>query len=214
MALPVEARGVTIRAGFKTIVSSVSFSARAGEVLAILGPSGAGKSTLFKTLNGSAAPGSGQVLYGGGDLYAKYDEFRARIGYVPQDDILHDALTPFDVLYYTGRLRMPAAAEDDVTGRVEEVLADGGALGARPRAGETPERRQRKRVNLGVELMTSPEVLFLDEPTSGLDPQLEEKMMELFQQLARGGRTVLVTTHVTESPRIGSIESSCSAPAR
>ncbi|MBI3892332.1 MAG: ABC transporter ATP-binding protein [Candidatus Wallbacteria bacterium] len=200
MQIPLEARNVTVKAGFKALLSSVSFRAHPGEVLAILGPSGAGKSTLFKTLNGSGAPDGGQVLYGADDLYSSFERYRRQIGYVPQDDILHDALTPFDVLEYTGRLRMAEGMEAEaVRSRVAQVL---GQVELSERQHVKVRRLsggQRKRVNLGVELMTSPSVLFLDEPTSGLDPALEEKMMELFRRLAREGRTVLVTTHVTEN---------------
>lgn len=200
MPIAVEARKVSVSAGFKTILSSISFRARPGQLTAILGPSGAGKSTLFRALNGSQPPDGGQVLYGGEELYAAYDTYRTRIGYVPQDDILHDALTAREVLYYAGRLRMPEqTTEEEVERRVAEVLEQ---VELTDRAGVRVRRLsggQRKRVNLGVELMTSPSVLFLDEPTSGLDPALEEKMMELFRKLARQGRTVFVTTHVTEN---------------
>jgi ABC-type multidrug transport system ATPase subunit len=200
MPIAVEARKVSVSAGFKTILSSISFRARPGQVTAILGPSGAGKSTLFRALNGSQAPDGGQVFYGGEDLYAAYDRYRTRIGYVPQDDILHDALTARDVLFYAGRLRMPEqTTEEEVERRVAEVLEQ---VELSDRAGVRVRRLsggQRKRVNLGVELMTGPPVLFLDEPTSGLDPALEEKMMVLFRRLARDNRTVFLTTHVTES---------------
>jgi ABC-type multidrug transport system ATPase subunit len=199
LQIPVEARGVTVSAGFKTLVSSVSFRAHPGEVLAILGPSGAGKSTLFRALNGSDAPGAGQVLYGPDELYGSFDRYRMQIGYVPQDDILHDALTPFEVLYFTGRLRLPDASEERVRALADEVLAQVELSERRDVRVRRLSGGQRKRVNLGVELMTSPSVLFLDEPTSGLDPALEEKMMELFRKLARQGRTVFVTTHVTEN---------------
>lgn len=200
MPIAVEARKVSVSAGFKTILSSISFRARPGQLTAILGPSGAGKSTLFRALNGSQPPNSGQVLYGGEELYAAYDTYRTRIGYVPQDDILHDALTAREVLFYAGRLRMPEqTAEEEVERRVAEVLEQ---VELTDRAGVRVRRLsggQRKRVNLGVELMTGPPVLFLDEPTSGLDPALEEKMMVLFRRLARDNRTVFLTTHVTES---------------
>ncbi len=201
MPIALDSRAVTVKAGFKALVSSVTFKAYPGQVLAILGPSGAGKSTLFRALNGVREPDGGKVFYGDSNLYESYDKFRMQIGFVPQDDILHDSLCPGDVLYYAGRLRLPESTSDEeIHTRVDEVLS----------LVELTERKrvrvkqlsggQRKRVNLGVELMMRPPVLFLDEPTSGLDPALEEKMMDLFQQLARrGSRTVLLTTHITDS---------------
>jgi ABC-type multidrug transport system ATPase subunit len=122
------------------------------------------------------------------------------IGYVPQDDIIHKQLTVYKCLYYAAKLRLPGdTPESEIDKIINEVL----------KTLELEERRntlitklsggQRKRVNIGVELVTKPTLLFLDEPTSGLDPRTESKMMALFRQLADQGRTVLLTTHVMAS---------------
>jgi ABC-type multidrug transport system ATPase subunit len=184
---------------FKTLLDKVSFGVRPGECVAILGPSGAGKSTLMKLINGHTRDGSGEVRYDGLELEAHYSELKARIGYVPQDDIVHPSLTPRSELTFAAQLRLPGVPSEKHEIRVREVL---GQLEL-DKVADTRIRRlsggQRKRVSLGVELLTSPPVLFLDEPTSGLDPALEQKMMALFQSLAKQGRAVLVTTHVMES---------------
>lgn len=165
----------------------------------MLGPSGAGKSTLIKTVGGIYQGYHGLVRYDGVELGEERAALRRRIGYVPQDDIVHPSLTVAQELGYAAQLRMRGAEEAGREARVREVLKTlelDRVADARIR---NLSGGQRKRVSVGVELLTGPPVLFLDEPTSGLDPALEQKMMALFSDLAREGRTVLVTTHVMES---------------
>jgi ABC-type multidrug transport system ATPase subunit/pSer/pThr/pTyr-binding forkhead associated (FHA) protein len=182
------------------LLDDVTFSIGAASLLAIVGPSGAGKSTLLHALTGSRPADTGDVLYEGRDLYADYDELRGRIGFVPQDDVLHRQLTPRRALSYAAALRFPAgvAARERET-RVEEVLAE---LGLAERA-DLPIKRlsggQRKRCSVALELLTKPSLLFLDEPTSGLDPAYERSLMQQLRALADGGRTVVVVTHTVES---------------
>ena len=191
--------GVTTPAG-QRILDGVSFALPERSLLAVVGPSGAGKSTLLNALTGFRPAHDGTVLYDGRDLYRSYDDLRQRIGYVPQDDILHTELTARQALDYAARLRFPP----DVTGeqrhaRVEEVLAE---LGLAHRA-DLPISKmsggQRKRCSVAIELLTKPSLLFLDEPTSGLDPGYERSLTKLLRDLADGGRTVIVVTHSVQS---------------
>jgi ABC-type multidrug transport system ATPase subunit len=178
----------------------VSFALEGGDFLAVLGPTGAGKSTLMKALTGNRPADRGAVLYNGRDLYANYAELRNRVGYVPQDDILHPQLKVRDALRYAAQLRFPpdtAAAERDH--RVEEVMVE---LGLTERAGLAVEKLsggQRKRTSVAIELLTRPSLLILDEPTSGLDPGYEKSVMDLLRRLADGGRTVITVTHSIQS---------------
>ena len=171
-----------------------------GELVGLLGPSGAGKSTLLMALSGFRPAQRGRVRLGDQDLYGKFEELKRLLGFVPQSEIIHRDLTVEKVLYYAARLRLPAeTTEKAVEGKVRSVLkllelAHRGSVKVRSLSGG-----QRKRVSIGVELITSPPVLFADEPTSGLDPALEQKVMELFARLAKGGRTVVITTHVMAS---------------
>jgi ABC-type multidrug transport system ATPase subunit len=165
-------------------------------LLAVVGPSGAGKSTLLGALTGFQPADSGEVRYGGRDLYANYLELRYRIGFVPQEDILHPQLTVRRALSYSARLRFPAdvsAADRDQ--RIDEVL---GELGLTDQAEQRIDRLsggQRKRTSVALELLTRPSLLFLDEPTSGLDPGLDRSVMQTLRALADEGRTVVVVTH-------------------
>jgi ABC transport system ATP-binding/permease protein len=186
--------------GGRRLLNDVSFSLGPSNLLAILGPTGVGKSTLLKALTGFVPADHGTVLYNGRDLYAAYDELRHRIGYVPQDDILHPDLTVRRALEFAARLRLPRdLSEAERTQRVCEVIAE---LGLTERADLAIHRLsggQRKRTSVALELLAQPSLLFLDEPTSGLDPGYEKAVMELLREVADTGRTVIVITHSVQS---------------
>lgn len=178
----------------------VDLDAMGGELIGILGTSGAGKSTLIKAIAGVDPASSGTIQLDGIDVYARFDSLRHRIGYVPQDDILHSTLTIRETLRFAARLRLPETVT--ATRREERVVEVLDELGLTPRADAQINELsggQRKRVNVAVELLTSPTLLILDEPTSGLDPGNERIAMELFRSLATEDRVVLVVTHSTDS---------------
>ncbi|HVS05293.1 MAG TPA: ATP-binding cassette domain-containing protein [Candidatus Dormibacteraeota bacterium] len=195
-----EAVNLSVHIGPSQLLDEVSFSVPRHTFLAAVGPSGAGKSTLLSALAGFRPADQGTVHCGGRDLYASYDEFRQRIGYVPQDDILHPQLTVRRALRYGAELRFPSdVSRADRNGRVDEVISE---LRLSSRARQRIDRLsggQRKRVSIALELLTRPRLLFLDEPTSGLDPGMEQDLMELLQRLAADGRTVIVVTHSVQS---------------
>jgi ABC-type multidrug transport system ATPase subunit/pSer/pThr/pTyr-binding forkhead associated (FHA) protein len=191
-----EAQGLSVWAGSKQLVHDISFRLPARSLLAVVGPSGAGKSTLLGALTGFRPADVGSVRYAGRDLYVDYDELRRRIGYVPQEDLLHQALTVRKALEYGAELRFPpdvTAAER--SSRIDEVLAELGlAEHADTRVGKL-SGGQRKRTSVAMELLARPSLLFLDEPTSGLDAGLDKSVMTSLRTLADGGRTVVVVTH-------------------
>ncbi|MBV9284908.1 MAG: ATP-binding cassette domain-containing protein [Acidimicrobiia bacterium] len=196
-----ESAGLSVFVGEgRTILDDVTFTLPENCFLAIVGPSGAGKSTLMKALTGFSPADKGTVLYNGRDLYESIEELRPRIGYVPQDDILHPQLTVRKALGFAAELRFPSDVSKDERDRaVDEVMEE---LGLSHRA-DLPIHKlsggQRKRVSVALELITKPSLLFLDEPTSGLDPGFEKSAMELLRELADGGRTVIVVTHSLQS---------------
>jgi ABC-type multidrug transport system ATPase subunit/pSer/pThr/pTyr-binding forkhead associated (FHA) protein len=195
-----DVAGVRVVIDGTTILDSVSFSVKSRNMLAVVGPSGAGKTTLLRALTGFSPPTHGSVRFAGRDLYADYDELRARLGYVPQDDLVHEQLTVRQELEFAGALRLPPdLGQAGFTKRADEVMEE---LGLSARAGLQIERLsggQRKRVSVGVELLTQPALLYLDEPTSGLDPGNERNVMQVLRTLADGGRIVVVVTHSTQS---------------
>lgn len=184
------ARKLAVDIPARRLLENVSLVVQPGELVGLMGASGAGKTTLLNALNGYAVPSEGKVLLNGHDLYAWYREFAPFIGYVPQDDIIHRDLTVFQALYYSARLRLPTDTSDaEIETRVQELLHNLGLEGTEEVLIGSPEKRgisggQRKRVNIAMELLTEPLVLFLDEPTSGLSSEDALVVMKVLRGLA------------------------------
>ena len=191
------ARDLTVTLGNgKVLLDHVSFPLGERCLLGIIGPSGAGKSTLLGALTGMRPANGGSVLYDDRDLYAHYAELRHRIGLVPQENILHTQLTARRALRYAAELRFPRdTSKAERNRRVDEVLAELSLTAHAETRTDRLSGGQQKRVNVALELMTKPSLLFLDEPTSGLDPGLDKSVMEMMKGLAQDGRTVIVVTH-------------------
>jgi ABC-type multidrug transport system ATPase subunit/predicted component of type VI protein secretion system len=182
------------------ILEDVSLSIYAQEFVAIVGASGSGKSTLLNALCGFHPATTGRVLLNGTDLYRNFGAYRNDLGYVPQDDIIHRELPVQRALDYAARLRMPAdTSAQERRQRVFEVLEDLDLGTCSGRPVRQLSGGQRKRVSMGVELLTRPSLFFLDEATSGLDPGTESQMMRLLRRLADQGRTVALVTHATKN---------------
>ena len=179
----------------KVLLDHVSLSIPPSSFVALIGGSGAGKTTLLKTLSGQYPPQHGSVLFNGEDFYRHAAELGATLGYVPQDDIIHKNLTVERALYYAARLRLPTETRQQIRQRVDEVLEDIEMVPQRRQVISHLSGGERKRVNIGVELLDRPPVLFLDEPTSGLDPGRDLRLLELLRRLADRGRTVILATH-------------------
>jgi ABC transport system ATP-binding/permease protein len=189
---------LTLATNNKTRLDNLSFSLEPGQFIALVGGSGAGKSTLMRTLLGIEAPTSGSVYINGTDLRQNFNIYRNQIGYVPQDDIIHQDLSVEEVLTYAAQLRLPADA--DIAKVIEQALTDIKMTQRRTALIKELSGGQRKRVSIGVELLANPKLFFLDEPTSGLDPGLDKQMMELLRDLAHnGGRTIILVTHATNN---------------
>lgn len=180
----------------KVLLDRMSFPLGERCLLGVIGPSGAGKSTLLGALTGTAPATEGQVLYDGRDLYKSYAELRHRIGLVPQENILHTQLTVRRALKFAAQLRFPRdTSKQERRRRIEEVLAELSLTAHADTRTSALSGGQQKRVNVALELLTKPSLLFLDEPTSGLDPGLDKSVMEQMAKLAHDGRTVIVVTH-------------------
>jgi len=186
----------------RTLLDHVSFKALPGDLIALMGPSGAGKTTLLLTLNGYTPPTAGQVRINGEDLYCIYDALRGSIGYVPQDDIVHPELTVWEAVRYSAKMRLPPDySDEEIDRRVHTTLAQLGLESVAHLMIGRPEKKilsggQRKRVNIAMELVTDPVLLFLDEPTSGLAADDTTALVQLLSDLARQtGKTIITTIH-------------------
>jgi ABC-type multidrug transport system ATPase subunit len=189
--LSVEARGLSqvVRGGRRTL-EDVSLSVRPGELVAIIGASGAGKTTLLDALSGMRPPASGSVRHDGRP--APDDA----VGYVPQDDIIHQQLPLARTLRFAARLRLPAATtREEADRRVAEVLDVLGLAGRADTRVGSLSGGERKRASIAVELLARPRALFLDEPTSGLDPAAATELLSLLRRVAADGVPVVLTTH-------------------
>ncbi|MBI1881221.1 MAG: FHA domain-containing protein [Chloroflexi bacterium] len=182
-----------------TILCNLNLVINPREFVALVGGSGAGKSTLLKALSGLSRASSGTVLVNGDNLYANFNLYRNLMGYVPQDDIIHQNIEVASALRYAARLRLPDASAAEIKQRIDEVLAKVGMTAQARTMVRDLSGGQRKRVSIAAELLAEPWIFFLDEPTSGLDPGLEKLMMDTLRQLADEGRTIVLVTHATRN---------------
>jgi ABC transport system ATP-binding/permease protein len=198
--LRLDACSLTQKAGKHILLDQVSLSILPEEFVAIVGVSGAGKTTLLDSLSGFRPAYRGKVFLNGQDLYLNFNAYRTELGYVPQDDIIHRELTVYQAFDFSARLRLPPnLPASDRQRQIQAVLADLELTHRQHALVKNLSGGQRKRVSIGVELLTKPRLFFLDEATSGLDPGTEHQMMLLLRRLADQGRTVLLNTHTTKN---------------
>jgi ABC-type multidrug transport system ATPase subunit len=194
---PVIAKNISYRRGFRNIIANISLVLKKSEFAGLIGGSGSGKTTLLTCLNGFRTPTRGKVVLCGLSS-GERKRLRSRIGYVPQEDIVHRTLTVERALFYSAMLRRPGMNAAEAGKKVDETLAALDLADRRRHKIGSLSGGQRKRVNIGVELMHSPSLFFLDEPSAGLDPGLERQLMRHLRNMSRQGRTVLVTTHLMQ----------------
>jgi len=183
---------------------SLSFTEETGKLIGIMGASGAGKSTLLNVLNGSSPPTSGEVLINGINIHTEKEHIEGLIGHVSQDDLLIEELTVFQNLYYNAKLCFDNYSEQELNKTVLEVLENLGLYEIRDIEVGSPLNKkisggQRKRLNIALELIREPAVLFLDEPTSGLSSRDSENILDLLKELTLKGKLVFVVIHQPSS---------------
>jgi ABC transport system ATP-binding/permease protein len=200
-----EARNITYQ--FKNGrlgLRNITLSEESGNLIALMGASGAGKSTLLCVLNGSERPSDGQVLINGIDIHEDPGKIEGVIGFVPQDDLLIEDLTVYQNLYFAAKLCFSTRSEDEINFLVLKVLEDLGLGEIRDLKVGSPLRKtisggQRKRLNIGLELLREPAVLFCDEPTSGLSSRDSENIIDLLKELSLKGKLVFAVIHQPSS---------------
>ena len=181
-----------------------SFSKESGNLIGIMGGSGAGKSTLLNILCGKLKPQSGKISINGYDIHKDESEIEGIIGFVPQDDLLLEELTVFKNLYLNAKLCLSNLSEEELLERVNQVLLDLDLEDIKHLTVGNPLKKyisggQRKRLNIALELIREPAVLFVDEPTSGLSSMGSEKVMLLLKEQALKGKLVIVNIHQPHS---------------
>ena len=183
---------------------NLNLTEESGRMIGIMGGSGAGKSTLLNVLNGVEKPSKGQVLINGKDIHIEKDQVEGVIGFVPQDDLLMEDLTVYQNLFYAAKLCFGNYTDEKIKEMSLNLLGDIGLFEAKGLKVGSPLEKvisggQRKRLNIALELIREPSVLFLDEPTSGLSSRDSENIMDLLKELALKGKLIYVVIHQPSS---------------
>ena len=200
-----EVRDIEYRfKGGKIGLHKMSFTEDSGSLIGIMGASGAGKSTLLNVLNGSTPPSSGEILINGVDIFKDQKEIEGIIGHVSQDDLLIEELSVYQNLYYNAKLCFDNYTEEQIITSVNHTLENLGLFEIKDIQVGSPLNKkisggQRKRLNIALELIREPAVLFLDEPTSGLSSRDSENILYLLKELSLKGKLVYVVIHQPSS---------------
>jgi ABC-type multidrug transport system ATPase subunit len=185
-------------------VDNVSFSIEEGKLIGIMGASGSGKTSLMNLMSGSLKPSSGSVRINGLDVVRDNIKLEGVFGYVPQDDLLIEDLTVFENLFFAACQCFKDKSREEITSLVDLTLSNLGLLEKRGLKVGSPFNKvisggQRKRLNIALELIREPLVLFLDEPTSGLSSRDSENLMDLLRDLTLKGKLVFTVIHQPSS---------------
>ena len=183
---------------------NISFSEEHGRLVGIMGASGAGKTTLLNVLSGASTPSEGSVRINALDLYKDREQLEGTIGVIPQDDLLIEELTVFQNLYYSAKLCFRDKNERELCELVDRTLSSLGLLERKDLKVGSPLNKmisggQRKRLNIALELIREPSILFVDEPTSGLSSRDSENVMDLLRELTLKGKLIFVVIHQPSS---------------
>ncbi|HRH11684.1 MAG TPA: ATP-binding cassette domain-containing protein [Bacteroidia bacterium] len=190
--------------GGKLGLRDVNINEESGKLIGIMGGSGAGKSTLLNVLNSMETPSGGSVKINGKNIHTESGELEGVIGHVSQDDLLIEELTVYQNLFYNAKLCFGNLNDEEIKKRCIHLLAELGlSETSNLKVGSPLEKTisggQRKRLNIALELVREPSVLFVDEPTSGLSSRDSENIMDLLKELALKGKLIFVVIHQPSS---------------
>lgn len=187
-----------------TGLRNINIAEKGGKLVGVMGASGSGKSTLLNVLNGSETPSQGRVLINEVNIHRQGEIIEGVIGFVPQEDFLIEELTVYQNLYYAAKLCFSQYNEKEIDELVNKNLRNLGLMETKDLKVGAPLDKmisggQRKRLNIGLELLREPTVLFVDEPTSGLSSRDSENIMDLLKELSLRGKLVFVVIHQPSS---------------
>jgi ABC-type multidrug transport system ATPase subunit len=195
-----EVRDITHRFRKKELaLDNINFHVNRGEMVCVMGASGCGKSTLLKVMAGQLAPQQGGILLNGQSLYENHEQLKSFVTYIPQDDAFDDHLTIEENMRFAAAIRAPHLSRRDRSRRIEGKLTELG-LGERRSnvvgnaVKKTLSGGERKRLNIGLDMVSGADVFLFDEPTSGLSSKDSEHVIEIIRSMAHN-KIVLVTIH-------------------
>ena len=188
----------------RVALHDLSFTTSSKNMVGVMGNSGAGKTTLLNLLNGSVRPTTGSILINGLDMYANKSKMTGLIGNIPQDDLLIEELSVFQNLFYSSKLYFGSLTDEEINKKVDHCLQSLMLSEIKDLLVGDPLNKfisggQRKRLNIALELIREPQILFVDEPTSGLSSNDAENVMDLLKQLALSGKLIFVVIHQPSS---------------
>jgi ABC-2 type transport system ATP-binding protein len=191
MTNAISVHNLVKRFGAKTVVDHVTMNVAEGEIVGFLGPNGSGKTTTIRIMCGLLTPdeGDGQVL--GYDLRTESLRIKREVGYMTQKFSFYEDLTIGENLMFVARLYQLKPARE----HVDRTLEDLGLTSRRNQLAGTLSGGWKQRLALAACIMHKPRLLLLDEPTAGVDPKARREFWDEIHRLARGGLTVLVSTH-------------------
>lgn len=190
--------------GGKVGLHEINFTEQSGKLVGVMGGSGAGKSTFLNVLNGNNSPSVGSVTINGVDIHKEKSKLEGVIGFVSQDDLLIEELSVFQNLFFNAKLCFNDLSDVQIKKKVLDLLSDIGLYDAKHlKVGSPLEKTisggQRKRLNIALELIREPAVMFVDEPTSGLSSRDSENIMDMLKELALKGKLIFVVIHQPSS---------------
>lgn len=190
--------------GGKKGLNDISFVENSGQLIGIMGASGSGKSTLLNVLNGSYPPTKGTVSINGINIYKNKEKIDGLIGFVSQDDLLIEELSVYQNLYFNAKLCFGNLNAMQINRKVFKTLRNLGLSEIKDMVVGNPLNKkisggQRKRLNIALELIREPAILFLDEPTSGLSSRDSENIMDLLKELTLKGKLIFTVIHQPSS---------------
>ncbi|MEO7318179.1 MAG: ATP-binding cassette domain-containing protein, partial [Chthoniobacteraceae bacterium] len=182
-----------------TGLDGINFTVRRGEMVCVMGASGSGKSTLMRCIAGQQMPTEGEVLLNGQSLYTDLETLKTFVAYIPQDDAFDDHLTIEENMEFAAAIRSPHLSSRDRARRIEGRLVELGLIERRGSVVGSPVKKrlsggERKRLNIGLDMISSADVFLFDEPTSGLSSKDSEHVIEIIRSMAHN-KIVLVTLH-------------------
>ncbi|HSU86256.1 MAG TPA: ATP-binding cassette domain-containing protein, partial [Chthoniobacterales bacterium] len=184
-------------------LEGISFSLNRGELVCVMGASGSGKSTLLRVVGGQQQPTRGEILLNGQSLYENLDALKRYVSYIPQDDAFDEHLTIGENLQFAAAIRSPHLSRRDRTRRLEGKLIELGLSERRDSIVGSPVKKtlsggERKRLNIGLDMIGSADVYLFDEPTSGLSSKDSEHVIEIIRGMAHN-KIIVVTIHQPSS---------------